>query len=888
MSRSHHVTLILVGLLVFAGNIIGTPTVRADGEPVSVITGKPSALSNDPMPEFTFVADVPGSTFECWLDTQPAVSCTSPFVVPEPLTEGEHTFNVRAAAPGSEIFNSSATVYPWTFAWDANAVTDIHSCVELQQIGYDFNYSPDSDYRLAHDIDCSDTVNWNEGEGWVPLASFGDKFSGVFDGNNKQITDLFLNRNPASSPGLGLFSHTENATIKDLIISGSVTNSTEEFGTCSGALAGAAFGSVTIDNVTSTVSVSGLQDGIGGFVGCLIDGTGTTAITDSSVDATLSLGAIGGLIGSADISDAASVTVTNTQSAGDFSGTTVGGLFGSFIYRSWDSVTPGPALTITNSGSSANISATTAAGGFIHTLNLFHRGADISGASFTGTIDAAAGIGVAGMINSLSSFNDEASETTISQSYVSGSLTSNSNDVGGLVGVLDANHTLTIDQSYFGGIIDAVGDRVGGLIGNSAGATTITNSYVDAQLDGDQYVGGLVGVGTADISDSFAVGSIASTASVLGGLVGSLANGSITNSFAAVSIASTFPTTVGGLVGGISASTITNSYVDIGLSTQGCNSTSDPENPSTIDCQTIDSSGEDINYFVNNSSNAPHNQWDFETIWQTNEYFYPCLQWQDNCQTFEPQVVCEQPTATSTTIHGRCDIQVRSGFNYGTTTWEVRYKKASDGSYQTVNLDDPTFPDVTIDGLIPETGYFIEFRFTNNWGTGEWARLEFLTTTNPEIEIDMSSAEDSSVINFIATGCESLGEWRTLSEAALPTSDPAYNYSKGLIKFNLADCPIGGTAVVRLTFETPLDFRSVVLRKYNENLGSYTTLTEANSSLQITATTVGGKPAVVAQYSITDGGVFDQDGTVNGQIQDPIGLASLVVGVPNTGFGGRL
>lgn len=49
-------------------------------------------------------------------------------------------------------------------------------------------------------------------------------------------------------------------------------------------------------------------------------------------------------------------------------------------------------------------------------------------------------------------------------------------------------------------------------------------------------------------------------------------------------------------------------------------------------------------------------------------------------------------------------------------------------------------------------------------------------------------------------------------------------------------------------------------------------------------TTQNGAAAVAVEYKITDGGVFDQDGTVNGNIQDPVGIANQVVGVPNTGL----
>jgi len=48
---------------------------------------------------------------------------------------------------------------------------------------------------------------------------------------------------------------------------------------------------------------------------------------------------------------------------------------------------------------------------------------------------------------------------------------------------------------------------------------------------------------------------------------------------------------------------------------------------------------------------------------------------------------------------------------------------------------------------------------------------------------------------------------------------------------------------------------------------------------------VGGQPVLKVVYSVTDGGPLDEDGTANGVIVDPVGLAQDAVGPPNTGVG---
>ena len=67
----------------------------------------------------------------------------------------------------------------------------ITSCVELQAMNRNLARS----YALANDIDCSDTVNWNGGAGFVPVGTYlVSEFTGDFDGQNHVITNLFINR----------------------------------------------------------------------------------------------------------------------------------------------------------------------------------------------------------------------------------------------------------------------------------------------------------------------------------------------------------------------------------------------------------------------------------------------------------------------------------------------------------------------------------------------------------------------------------------------------------------------------------------------------------------------------------------------------------------------
>lgn len=81
-------------------------------------------------------------------------------------------------------------------------------------------------YKLMANIDLSNYgVNYNNGEGWLPLAytnvnySFSESFSGLFDGNGHTIHNLFINEKNTNwevSSGVGLFGSIKQATIKNL------------------------------------------------------------------------------------------------------------------------------------------------------------------------------------------------------------------------------------------------------------------------------------------------------------------------------------------------------------------------------------------------------------------------------------------------------------------------------------------------------------------------------------------------------------------------------------------------------------------------------------------------------------------------------------------------
>lgn len=99
----------------------------------------------------------------------------------------------------------------------------ITNCSQLQDMEYDL----DGDYQLGADIDCSDTINWNSGAGFIPIGRGGNSyqlFTGSFNGNNYTIKNLYINSDSHNDEAVGLFSSTLGAVLQDVKLEGSVVS----------------------------------------------------------------------------------------------------------------------------------------------------------------------------------------------------------------------------------------------------------------------------------------------------------------------------------------------------------------------------------------------------------------------------------------------------------------------------------------------------------------------------------------------------------------------------------------------------------------------------------------------------------------------------------------
>jgi hypothetical protein len=406
-------------------------------------------------------------------------------------------------------------------------------------------------YFLANDIDLL-------GNEWTPIGTGDTPFSGIFDGNGFKIKKLTITQ---SQEYVGLFAN-NSGTIKNLdlenvqinvqgilssfIYAGSlVANNTgiiENIETISGSLFARVRGGnngyvggiiglhtrdTTLDNLKNNINVSGenttSMGGIIGYTNSTI--TITNSINSGSVSGTSTN--IGGLIGYGNI--ATITTITNSMNSGSVSGTQyVGGLIGR-----------GQASTITNSMNSGSVSGTsTNIGGLIGrgqdtTITNSMNSGSVSGTQYVGGLIGYGNITT--ITNSMNSGSVSGTQyvggligygntTTITNSMNSGSVSGTSTNIGGLIGY---GNITTITNSMNSGSVSGTSNFVGGLIGYG-NITTIMNSINSGSVNGGDYVGGLIGSGSASsqlfIYYSINFGSVIATSNItaVGGITGVL------------------------------------------------------------------------------------------------------------------------------------------------------------------------------------------------------------------------------------------------------------------------------------------------------------------------------------------------------------------------------
>jgi hypothetical protein len=393
------------------------------------------------------------------------------------------------------VFDSGTFVTDNNFAGGSGRLSDpflIETCADLQLMNYNQS-TLKAHYALSSNVDCSATVNWNSGEGFVPIGDNTNIFTGSFDGRDFNITGLFINR--PSTPYQGLFGNTYGASISsvglvDMTISGSYSV---------GGLVGFLNNYSSISNSFVSGSVSGSS--VGGLVGEAYYSSVSNSFVSGDVSGS---SGVGGLVSYLDSS-----SISNSFVSGDVSGSSnVGGLVGSSYLGS-----------VSNSFVSGDVSGSSSVGGLVGYLedamltNSFVSG-DVSGSSnYVGGLVGYSYVG------------------SVSNSFVSGDVSGSADYTGGLVG--HSAYT-SISGSWSSGSVDGSLSYVGGLVGNFVAGSEISNSYSLSDVSGGTNIGGLVGYvnaeipnGVLSIENSYSTGAVSGSGDV-GGFIGSLYEDDIT------------------------------------------------------------------------------------------------------------------------------------------------------------------------------------------------------------------------------------------------------------------------------------------------------------------------------------------------------------------------
>ena len=388
-----------------------------------------------------------------------------------------------------------------------------------------------SEFVLGADIDLS---AYSSGSGWTPIGNK-NKFSGTFDGNGHKITNLYINTLGGYQ---GLFSNTENATIKNLgIDSGEIRCGDIN----SGGLIGLAASSTIINSYTNVdivnVGVSDIEwlGANGGLIGrTFTSGTIDYCYTTGNVISTGKQ--CGGLIGLNDNAD-----ISNCFATGDVKIDLgfAGGLIGQ--------TTNG---NITNCFATGNVYGKKELGGLIG----YTGNGNISNCHSIGNVCSNGTQCSGGFIG--------VGNGTVSNCYTTGNVYSSGSFVGGFIGASNGSEPSTITNCIATGNVEAEGGRIGGFVGQTESPSNVfENCYATGNVKGNSYVGGFIGntYKKVEVRDCYATGNITNSGSYSGGFSGRISSSSIIeNSYSTGNVSGKAYS--GGFVGQTTSSQITNCY----------------------------------------------------------------------------------------------------------------------------------------------------------------------------------------------------------------------------------------------------------------------------------------------------------------------------------------
>jgi alpha-tubulin suppressor-like RCC1 family protein len=159
--------------------------------PQTSIAAAPPALTNDNNPSFSFTSDVFTATFECRLDGGAWAACTSPKAYTD-LSDGEHTFEVRAVSPPGNP-DTTPAAHTWTIDTAGPVVT-------ITAAPSDPSDSPDANFEFGSETGATFECRL-DGGAWTACTS-PQSYTGLADDDHTfevRATDTAGNTGPVDS-----------------------------------------------------------------------------------------------------------------------------------------------------------------------------------------------------------------------------------------------------------------------------------------------------------------------------------------------------------------------------------------------------------------------------------------------------------------------------------------------------------------------------------------------------------------------------------------------------------------------------------------------------------------------------------------------------------------
>ena len=439
-------------------------------------------------------------------------------------------------------------------------------------------------FRLINNIDLT-------GAPWVPVPTF--VRTATFHGDGHTIMGLNIHE----GANRGMFANFQG-TMRDVtftnvnIVGGGATNAGVIAGEITGSITGTeAERTVLFDNVhvrggTFGNDVTPAASRTGGFVGH-VNSTGASAdvrhmitIQNSSVEIPLIRGlanGTGGFIGEIGGSTAnqnMNLSITNSNFNGEVRGNSVvGGLVG----RGASTIAT-RSIVLQNNTVTGNVTGINNVGTFGATIGGMMGSHDsrialsVTGNTFNGEVRGSHSLG--GIIGATSAAS--ANIINVQNNTANATITGNSSQVGGIIGIHSGQTALNAVGNNFAGTIHSAGWQ-GGIIGLISGSSAIVhqvlNSRVEATITSTGgNLGGIVGsvwsANSININNAYFNGYISggSSSGSVGGILGHASTGStshtitIQNSQAHGTVTNTINSTgigVGGVVGQISGNNLT-------------------------------------------------------------------------------------------------------------------------------------------------------------------------------------------------------------------------------------------------------------------------------------------------------------------------------------------